>query len=312
VQTEEICYNIPMEKQIAHPGHFAKISTILLTLALLASLGGGAYLGYEDYMLRNQKSVLENDITTANNEATLLQAKLASTTMERDGLATELGNQKAMVDALTGQVNGIVGNVGTLVKLSQTDPELLKKYSKIYFLNENYQPDKLIRLDTSYTLNQKEIYFRSDVWPYLKNLMDLAKSNGMTLQIISGYRSFDTQVDLKTSYKVTFGTNSANQFSADQGFSEHQLGSAVDFTTIELGADFDTFDKTKAYAWLKDNAYKYGFELSYPINNSYYKFEPWHWRFVGRQLAEKLHTWDKNFYDLDQREIDSYLQYFFD
>lgn len=304
-----------MEKQ---PLLSSKINVILLMLTLLGA-AGVLILGYLSYELNRQKLILESNVLTATNKIALLEAglasttaSLASTTLERDGLALELSNQKAMVDNLTRQVNGIVGDVGTLVKLSKTDPELLEKYSKVFFLNENYMPEKLAVVDPSYTFNQKEQYFRSDVWPFLKNLMDAASSNGTPLTIISGYRSFDSQSDLKSSYKVTYGTNSANSFSADQGYSEHQLGTTVDFTIPELGANFDTIDKTKAYTWLTSNAYQYGFILSYPPNNSYYKFEPWHWRFVGKALAQKLHSENKYFYDLDQREIDKYLQNFFD
>ncbi|MDP3956541.1 MAG: M15 family metallopeptidase [bacterium] len=304
-----------MEKPPVFSG---KINIVLFALALLGVLGALG-LGYVSYGLNRQNSALESDVLTSKDKNTLLEESLASTslnlastTLERDSLAAELSNQKVMVDALTGQVNGIVGDVGTLVKLSKTDPELLEKYSKVFFLNENYLPEKLAVVDPSYIFNQKEQYFRSDVWPFLKNLMDTANGNGTPLAIISGYRSFDTQVDLKTTYKVTYGTNTANSFSADQGYSEHQLGTAVDFTTPELGASFDTMDKTKAYTWLTSNAYLYGFILSYPPNNSYYKFEPWHWRFVGKALAQRLHDENKYFYDLDQREIDKYLQNFFD
>jgi len=55
------------------------------------------------------------------------------------------------------------------------------------------------------------------------------------------------------------------------------------------------FNKTKAYQWLLNNAYKYGFILSYPENNEYYIYEPWHWRFVGIKLATKLHNENKFF-----------------
>ena len=109
-----------------------------------------------------------------------------------------------------------------------------------------------------------------------------------------------------------FYGSGANSFSADQGYSEHQLGTTIDFTTEEIGASSSVFGKTTAYQWLLENAYKYGFILSYPEANKYYQFEPWHWRFVGRGLAEKLHQEGKNFYDLDQREIDEYLISFFD
>ena len=110
---------------------------------------------------------------------------------------------------------------------------------------------------------------------------------------------------------MSYGSG-ANSFSADQGYSEHQLGTAIDFTTLELGSDFSSFEKTDAYKWLLDNAYEYGFILSYPKDNTYYQFEPWHWRFVGKSLANTLHQENKNFYDVDQRTIDSYLISIFD
>ena len=69
---------------------------------------------------------------------------------------------------------------------------------------------------------------------------------------------------------------------------------------------------TPAYQWMTDNAHKYGFVLSYPKDNSYYVYEPWHWRFVGVKLATDLHNQGKNFYDLDQRVIDTYLVNIFD
>jgi D-alanyl-D-alanine carboxypeptidase len=111
---------------------------------------------------------------------------------------------------------------------------------------------------------------------------------------------------------VTYGSG-ANAFSADQGYSEHQLGTTFDFTTEGIGGGLVTsFENTPAFAWLKDNAHKYGFTLSYPKDNAYYVYEPWHWRFVGEDLAEDLHEAGKTFYDWDQREIDKYLIKIFD
>ncbi|OHB11524.1 MAG: hypothetical protein A3H60_01405 [Candidatus Zambryskibacteria bacterium RIFCSPLOWO2_02_FULL_44_12b] len=130
--------------------------------------------------------------------------------------------------------------------------------------------------------------------------------------IASAFRSFETQASLKSEYRVVYGAGTANQFSADQGYSEHQLGTAMDFTTPSVGGAFSKFPADPAYDWLQDNAHKYGFVLSYPENNSYYKFEPWHWRFVGVALATFLHGEGKYFYDLDQREIDTYLIKLFD
>jgi D-alanyl-D-alanine carboxypeptidase len=126
------------------------------------------------------------------------------------------------------------------------------------------------------------------------------------IQIISAYRSFGEQAVLKTNYIVSYGSG-ANKFSADQGFSEHQLGTAVDLTTPKLGLSFTKFDASTAYQWLNDNAYKFGFIISYPQQNTYFQYEPWHWRYVGADLATKIHNSGQFFYDVPQREIDSYL-----
>ncbi len=217
-----------------------------------------------------------------------------------------LVEKEAVIAGFEGQIGNIASTVGTLEKLSQTDEELLKKYSKVYFLNENYRPAQLSLIDEKYLFNKDEAFIQTQVASYLGELLRRAGDDGVRLLILSAFRSFETQAILKSGYKVTYGSG-ANTFSADQGYSEHQLGTTVDFTTQSVGAGLTGFDKDMAYKWLLDNAHRYGFTLSYPAGNAYYKFEPWHWRFVGVELATWLHEENKHFYDLDQREIDTYL-----
>lgn len=205
------------------------------------------------------------------------------------------------------QIGQIMGTVGKLDQLSKTDKELLQKYSKVYFLNENYVPEDLVKLPTDYLYEKdRETKMHAKAFPYLQEMIVAAATSNINLQIISAYRSFGEQSALKNSYSVTYGSG-ANRFSADQGYSEHQLGTALDFTTAELQANFTKFGESAAYEWLKSNAYKYGFILSYPDGNDYYQFEPWHFRFVGKALAKTLYEEKQNFYDLDQRKIDAYL-----
>lgn len=229
-------------------------------------------------------------------------------------------NTKKNVETVQSQVGGveqtvgkITGAINTLEKLSKTDPELLQKYSKVFFLSEHYAPERLSEISKEYLYSEKKsesIHFL--VWPHLKNLLDAAKKDNVALYVKSAYRSFDEQKSIKSAYTIVYGAGSANQFSADQGYSEHQLGTTVDFITTGLGGSLSGFENKPAYAWMKNNAYKYGFVLSYPKGNSYYIFEPWHWRYVGIALAARLKEEGKNFYDLDQREIDKYLPNIFD
>ncbi len=225
-----------------------------------------------------------------------------------------LGTLQQQIGGVQSQVGGLSGSLTTLQKLAQTDPELLKKYSKVYFLNENYVPTRLAEIPSEYTYsNTKKILFQTDALHYMEAMIDAATSSAhLQIYAESAYRSFAEQRALKGDYTVTYGAGTANSFSADQGYSEHQLGTAADFTTTGLGGGLDGFDGTAAYQWMLANAYKYGFIISYPKNNGYYVYEPWHWRFVGVKLATDLHNQSKNFYDLDQRTIDTYLVNIFD
>jgi LAS superfamily LD-carboxypeptidase LdcB len=229
------------------------------------------------------------------------------------GLSDTLSSTQQNIDAVNTKVGGVEQTVGTIQKLSQIDPELLKKYSKVYFLNENYVPAHLLDIPNEYLYNEKDPQkFLTEAWPFLKKLFDAAKANSVTIYVQSAYRSFGNQQSLKSLYTVVYGAGTSNSFSADQGYSEHQLGTTIDFITTGLGGTTDGFEKTGTYQWLLGNAYRFGFVLSYPKGNSYYVYEPWHWRFVGVTLATYLHDNNLNFYDVDQRTIDAYLINIFD
>ena len=115
---------------------------------------------------------------------------------------------------------------------------------------------------------------------------------------------------MKLDYTDEYGSG-ANQFSADQGYSEHQLGTAIDLGMQGAQNLRTEFASSTGYTWLTSNAYQFGFILSYPQNNVYYQFEPWHWRYVGVTLATKLHENKEYFYNMSQRDINQYLISFF-
>src|SRR5690606_2743202 len=153
------------------------------------------------------------------------------------------------------QIADISGSVGTLEKLARTDPELLAKYSKVYFLNENYVPAALAPIPERYGYLPERTYeFHAEALPFLEELLADAEEDGLSLLIVSAYRSFSEQAALKSGYRATYGAG-ANAFSADQGYSEHQLGTTVDFTTPAVGSSFTGFDAAEEYAWLAENAW---------------------------------------------------------
>jgi LAS superfamily LD-carboxypeptidase LdcB len=307
------------------------LPTVALSLLLLIV----SFYGYDKInSLDGEVKTLSAEVSLAKSEAsralsslsenredlTLLKNTLGDVSAETKGLTTTITNTKQNIDDVKSQVGGVQqyvsslsGSLDTLQKLAKIDPELLKKYSKVYFLSENYIPARLTTLPPEYAYSSaRDERFLSEAWPHLKTMLDTAKSQGVSLYVKSGYRSFAEQKSLKNNYTVLYGKGTANSFSAEQGYSEHQLGTAVDFITTGLGGNLTGFDKTEGFAWLQNNAHRFGFIISYPKANGYYIYEPWHFRFVGVKLATYLHTNNKKFYDLEQKEIDTYLVSLFD
>jgi len=280
------------------------LATIVLILAIVLGFFVFQYFTLKNELARVQEENTQKILSLENNLEIIVS--------ERDSLHVALNAEKERVDDIAGQFKEVSDTVGDLKKLSETDKELLQKYSKVYFLNEHYVPQKLTQIDDNYVYKENESEaIHTNVWPYLESMLEEAEDDNVPIKIISAYRSFGEQAELKSGYTFTYGSG-ANKFSADQGYSEHQLGTALDFTTPTLGLSFTSFETSEAYKWLTENAYRYGFILSYPKGNAYYQFEPWHWRFIGRDLARKLHRENVNFYDEDQREIDKYLISIFD
>ena len=129
---------------------------------------------------------------------------------------------------------------------------------------------------------------RSLVVADLDALRQAAAANGTPLSILAAYRSYAQQADLFDRRVDELGDAEAGSRVARPGHSEHQLGTTIDVTT-EGDTDVDqSWGATPEGQWVATNAHKYGFLLSYPPDASdrtCYDYEPWHLRYVGRELA---------------------------
>lgn len=303
-------------------------STIITGIAIGSSIGAIA-LGYVVWRQHEQilllleernfflletastTKALGDTAITASSTIAGLTHQLTEAQIEIESLKADLKREENRNEEFAEQIADITGTVGDLTTLASIDEELLQKYSKVYFLSEHYTPKSLVKIPDEYVMqNRAEQYFHKDAWPFLKEMLEEAAEDGIELRIVSAYRSFDQQAELKGVYTQSYGSG-ANAFSADQGYSEHQLGTAIDILGTTDGLS-NSFAATPEYEWLVNNAYKYGFILSYPEGNQYYIFEPWHWRFVGTDLARDLKRDEANFYDWEQRKIDEYLLELFD
>ena len=182
----------------------------------------------------------------------------------------------------------IAGNPAFILELFtilQTDSFLWILADKEHSLPEDYNPEDLVELKNgSYRVGRAGLWLRRAAAESLEEMAAAAGSEGITLLASSAYRSYSYQVQLYERYVREMGRYEADRISARPGHSQHQLGLVIDFGSIE-----DSFAKTAEGRWLAANASRFGWSLSYPDGYegvTGYRWESWHYRYVGRELAE--------------------------
>ena len=138
---------------------------------------------------------------------------------------------------------------------------------------------------------------RRQVVQPLQDLLAAAKGDGVNIGVRTGYRSYGQQDYILSQRIKTYGRQRAEQGTARAGFTEHQTGLSLDFSSRSQPAcDLrDCFSNTKEYRWLSDHAWEYGFIQRYTVLNqevSGFKPEGWHFRYVGVELASYLRNSD--------------------
>ncbi len=194
-------------------------------------------------------------------------------------------------------------------KLTDKEKQLLTLVDKEHAIAKDYPPSETLADLKGTVQNVKAADSRASklIVDELNAMMNQAIAAGIDLHIQSAYRSFESQSTLFDGYvqdeiikaqkagnTITReeATKRANTYSAFPGHSEHQLGTAIDFSTPENNYELETtFANTKAGKWLDKNAEKHGFILSYPKGKEHltgYQHEPWHYRYIGARLASEL------------------------
>lgn len=155
-------------------------------------------------------------------------------------------------------------------------------------LKNDFIPDDLIKLDLKYSNEEK--YLKKEAALSFYKLSEDAKKKGYRIIIVSAYRSYTYQEKLFDYYVKEKGLNYALNCSAKPGHSEHQTGLAIDVEGSNF--DYDLFEQSIEFDWMKKNAYKYGFILRYPKGKEHitgFKYEPWHYRYVGEKVAKYIY-----------------------
>lgn len=175
------------------------------------------------------------------------------------------------------------------IKLIDNPDSYLVLVNKKYQLEKEYEPDDLEKINIKYANEDK--YLRKGAKEAFEKLSSDALKNGYNIIAISAYRPYDYQEKLYNEYISTMGIDYADKCSARAGHSEHQTGLAVDVEGENH--NYNEFENSKEFEWMINNAHKYGFILRYPkgkTNITGFKYEPWHYRYVGNEVAQIIYN----------------------
>ncbi|MCF0114261.1 MAG: M15 family metallopeptidase [Erysipelotrichaceae bacterium] len=173
--------------------------------------------------------------------------------------------------------------------------------NKTYHLTETYTPPEVVEVSVQFAATGVQL--AKEAADALAAFGTKGQELGLRFYAASGYRDYYRQDSLYTSYIGSMGQEQADALSARPGFSEHQTGLTIDLAAI-MAEGISEFKDTQEYSWTKDNCMTYGFILRYPEGKSQitgYDFEPWHYRYLGTDLAQRVYdsglTYDE-FYQL--------------
>lgn len=165
-----------------------------------------------------------------------------------------------------------------------SDPRMLARVDKEKALPSDYEPEDLVSLtEYPFALSRWDLRLRKPAAEAAREMDAAAKANGVTLVFSSAYRSYSYQEQVYARHVREMGQSAADRVSARPGHSQHQLGTVVDFGSID-----NRFAESPAGLWMAANAGRFGFSLSYPKgaeNVTGYDWESWHFRYVGKEAA---------------------------
>ncbi len=315
-----------MEKKVYKLKKPVKLFILFIILFTIGAYFGNKY--YQDYLYKHSNTYYLLELGYSESDVNILTSKLSEDEQKNiidrgyNEFIPSFVNEKYFMfknlDKYLDQVVtkdedffnyvGVDGydysNIVAIVNVHQDETQYTGDYktniddnyallvNKHYYLGD-YTPDDLVNIEWKYRYGgENDIYqIRSDVYNAFIEMWNAAYSDGIYLLILSGYRSYADQEKEYNYYYNLRGTTYADSIAAHPGYSEHQTGLALDIYSKECSSQND-FENSNTYKWLIDNSYKYGFILRYPKGKEKitgYNYESWHFRYVGKELAEKVH-----------------------
>ena len=251
--------------------------------------------------MKNKDSNINDIITIVNSGYDLsnypASSLLASLVKEKYYINDNVARYLDYGNSHNADVKKVIGMVNSKADLgfysvsydSNLNYNNLVLVNKFFHLKEDYIPSDLVSLGAQYNRGANS-RMRKEAADALMKMVDAAKLDNIILYNASAFRTYDYQENLYNKYIQRDGQEAADKYSARPGYSEHQTGLCSDLNVID-----DSFEGTDEANWLLYNAYKYGFILRFPKGKediTGYKYEPWHYRYVGLEAAKIIHDDD--------------------
>ncbi|MEG0772619.1 M15 family metallopeptidase [Clostridium sp.] len=204
---------------------------------------------------------------------------------------TDLPNDAAVPDKAIASSND--KTIKTSKPLAAKKKPVIALVNRSNRLDKNFVPAHLVIPNVKFTTyaSAEVKKMDSEAALALESLFRAAKADAITLLAVSGYRNYKYQNMLYRNQVTAVGKKEADKYVAQPGASEHQTGLAMDVLSNEYSSLDEGFANTKAYKWLVENCYEYGFIIRYPKGKESitgYNYEPWHLRYVGISAATKI------------------------
>lgn len=249
----------------------------ILTLALTASVAF-LFLGTKQ---SEKKTTMQKDNETSNE----MQKKITKAKTVIAGLSKRAQNEIKISD-----YENFIADLEAVLdsdKINENggDISLLFLVDKKHFLESDYAPHSLVPLKKNnfFNINRNDLSLRREAFDALLEMSKAASNDGISLSVSSSYRSYAYQKKVFEKWIAIDGIEEAERESARPGTSQHQLGTVIDFGSID-----DNFAKTKMCAWLNENASRFGWSLSFPRTyeaETGYRWESWHFRYIGKKAC---------------------------
>lgn len=208
-------------------------------------------------------------------------------TVDQDGKVTAIKQGNCEITVSTKGEPKVTQKIQVSVKnkissITQANSSVLGQVEGITYINGIMLVNKTHPIPQNYAPGLQPVAYNAFL-----ELRQAAADAGFDIQLLSGFRSYETQKGLYERYVSTYGQAEADTFSARPGTSEHQTGLAMDVGWID-----DAYADTPSGKWLASNCYKYGFIIRYPKSKESitgYKYEPWHIRYLGKDIAKDVY-----------------------